>query len=333
MAKTDDLNYADLRADFGSVAGIGAVLNDPDLMLLAYQSQGWTNAKVVYPDPNDPTKFKIEPGEKEEGVEWDSSKIGVEVQKTDWYKNNDGNIRLAQDARNTDPASFATKVENIKESLRRKATERGADLSMMSDEELTQLSENILTNNYTYVSASPDGAIPDSVLDKHLTPLIQMSGGGDFRGQAQANASALRAYADKYGVALSDKWYDNAIRGLDANTTTLVDLQTEIVNNARETWPTLDGISLTKSTTDIADSYMQRMANVLEMDIDTITLETPEIKNALVAKDEAGNPIRKTMWEFEQDLRMDPRWETTQQGQKELSDASVRMLKEFGFYE
>ena len=171
------------------------------------------------------------------------------------------------------------------------------------------------------------------MLDKHLTPLISMNESGDFRGQAQTNAVQLRAFAEKYGVSLSDQWFDNAIQGLDGNTTTLIDLQTEIVNNARETWPTLDGISLTKSTYDIADSYMQRMANVLEMDVDTINLETPEIKNALVSKDADGNPMRKTMWEFEQDLRMDPRWETTKQGQQELGDASMRMLKEFGFYE
>ena len=333
--KTDDLDWADLQEDFGSVAGLGAILArdddgvliNPKLALLAYQSQGWTGAKVSADGKT------IEPGKKEEGVEWDPGKISIEVQKTDWYKDNDGNRRLAADAKNTDLASWNTKVSNTKESLKRMATQRGADLSYMTEEKLDELADTILTNNYTYVAGSPDGAIPDSVLDRHLPPLIRMNESGDFRGQAQTNAATLRGFAEKYGVAMSDQWYANAIQGLDGNTTTLIDLQTEIVNNARETWPTLDGISLTKSTYDIADSYMQRMANVLEMDVDTINLETPEIKNALVSKDADGNPLRKNMWEFEQDLRMDPRWETTKQGQQELSDAGMRMLKEFGFYE
>ena len=333
--KTDNLDWADLQEDFGLVAGLGAILArdengaliNPELALLAYQSQGWTDAKVSADGK------RIEPGKKEEGVEWEPGKISIEVQKTDWYKDNDGNRRLAADAKNTDIASWNTKVSNIKESLKRMATQRGADLSSMTDEQLDQLSETILTNNYTYVSGSPDGAIPDSVLDRHLTPLIRMNESGDFLGQAQTNAAALRGFAEKYGVAMSDRWYADAIQGLDENTINLVDLQTEIVNNARETWPTLDGISLTKSTQDIADSYMQRMANVWEMDIDTINLDTPEIKKALVGVDADGNPYRQTMWEFEQSLRNDPRWDNTEQGQKELGAGSMQMLKELGFWE
>lgn len=330
MANVDDLDLAELQADFGGVSGIGLILANPELLLLAYQSQGWTNAKIVYPDPNDPTKFEIEEGEKEEGVEWEPNKIAAEVTNTDWYKTNDGNLRLADNAKNTDPATWATQLDNVKGSIIRKATERGANLEGF---DVDKMAENVLRNNYTYISKAPDGEIPDSVLDSYLTPLVTMNANGDFRGAAQTSAAQLRSFAEKYGVAMSDQWYASAIQGLDQNTINLVDLQTEIVNNARETWPTLDGISLTKSTYDIADSYMQRMANVLEMDVDTINLETPEIKNALVSKDADGNPIRRTMWEFEQDLRMDPRWETTKQGQQELSDASMRMLKEFGFYE
>ena len=330
MAKTDDLDLAELQADFGGVSGIGLILANPELLLLAYQSQGWTNAKIVYPDPNDPTKFEIEEGEKEEGVEWEPNKIAAEVTSTDWYKTNDGNLRLADNAKNTDPATWATQLENVKKSIIRKATERGANLEGF---DVDDMAENILRNNYTYISKAPDGAIPDSVLDSYLTPLVTMDANGDFRGEAQTSASQLRAFAEKYGVVMSDRWYSDAIQGLDENTINLVDLQTEIVNNARETWPTLDGISLTKSTQDIADSYMQRMANVWEMDIDTISLETPEIKKALVGVDADGNPYRQTMWEFEQSLRNDPRWDSTAQGQRELGEGSMMMLKELGFWE
>ena len=323
MAKTDKLDIGDLQEDFGSVGGVGLVLSNPELLVLAYKSQGWTNAKIG-------KNGKVIPGKKEEGVEWDDSKIAAELTNTTWYQENDGNLRVADNAKNTDPATWGTNVEQIKSSLQRKAVERGASLE---GQDLDALAEEILRTNYSYISRTPDAQIPDSVLDSYLTPLVALGPGGELKGSAGLNASQLRQYAEQYGVAMTDKWYLEQVQALENGETTEFDVKNIIVNNARETWPTLgDQITEYRSVYNIADSYIQRMAATLEMDPDTINLDTPEIKNALVAVGPDGNPIRKTMWEFEQGLRKDPRWDTTKQGQKELSDASMQMLKDFGFW-
>ena len=325
--KADKLVREDLEEDYGGDYGIGLILSEPTLLLLAYQAQGYKDAEIIY---NEDGSFKkIKSGKISEGEEWTDAKIDSEIRNSDWYGTYDANVRLATAAKESGDPTWTTQISNIVGTLERKAVERGANIEGV---DLNKIAEEILTNNYTYVDKTPDGSIPDSILDSYLTPLIVAGQDGTFKGQAEISAQTLREYAEKYGVSMSDKWFANAIQSLDSNATTLVDLQNEIINNARETWPTLDGISSTRSTMDIADSYIQRMANVWEMDPDTISLETPEIKKALVGVDADGNPYRQTMWEFEQSLRNDPRWDGTEQGQRELGEGSMMMLKELGFW-
>jgi hypothetical protein len=333
--KTDELDTGELYEDFGALTGIGVVLArdengkylNPELVVLAYKSQGWTKAKLS------PNGKKVIPGKKEEGVEWDSNKITAELTKTNWYDENDGNIRVADNAKATDSATYMKDVGNVKEALKRIAVQRGADLSGYSEEQLDELAEDILRSNYSYITRGPDSQIPDSVLDSYLTPLISMGGDGSMKGEAGLTASGLRQMAEQYGVMFSDKWYLEQIQALDNGTTTEFDVKAQIVDSARETWSTIgDQINENRSTYQIADSYIQRMAATWEMDPDTINLETPEIKNALMKMGPDGQPYRQTMWEFEQDLRNDPRWDNTKQGQKELGDGSMMMLKELGFW-
>jgi hypothetical protein len=333
--KTDTLDTGELQEDFGSLTGIGVVLArdengvflNPELVILAYQSQGWTNAKL------NAAGTKVIPGKKEEGVEWDQNKITAELTNTTWYEENDGNVRVAQNAKNTDSATWLKDVGNIKASLKRKAVERGADLSGYSEEQLDTLAEEILTANYSYITRGPDSQIPDSVLDSYLTPLISMGEDGSMKGAAGLTASTLRQMTEQYGVMFSDKWYLEQIQALENGETTEFDIKSQVVDSARETWGTIgDQINENRSTYQIANSYIQRMAATWEMDPDTINLETPEIKNALMKMGPDGKPYKQTMWEFEQDLRMDPRWDATKQGQQELTAGSMKMLKDYGFW-
>ncbi|NDB65204.1 MAG: hypothetical protein EB168_05995, partial [Euryarchaeota archaeon] len=52
--KTDKLDTAELQSDFGGITGIGIILAkdedgrylNPELIVMAYRSQGWENAKI-----------------------------------------------------------------------------------------------------------------------------------------------------------------------------------------------------------------------------------------------------------------------------------------------
>lgn len=324
-SKTDRLSMGDLKADLGTSWGVGLVLSVPELRVLAFQSQGWLDARV------DPETGKIIKGKKTEGVEWDANKIALEIQNSKWYAKNDANVRLAENARLSDPATWQRKVTNVAGTLRRRATEMGAVLDGVDIEDLAQ---KILKTNYSYVDGSPDGSIPDSVLDEFLVPMIRAKDSGDFGGKAGMSAASIRQTLKQYGVTVTDSWVLDAVRGLEDGTKTEQDILNGIVDIAKQTWGSLaGGISDTVSTTQLASSYIATLANTLEIDEQAIDLNTPEIKQALMYVDPAtGQQRQKSLWEFEQDLRKDPRWEGTKQGQKELGDAAMGMLRDFGFW-
>jgi hypothetical protein len=321
--KTDTLDTAALREDLGGAYGVGLIMANKELLALAYRSQGWTDAHVD-------KQGNLVIGKKSEGEEWDSTKTALEIQNSDWYKNHDGSWRQAENDRLSDPASWQRKVSNITSVLLDKAVKAGAALDQA---EAQKYAESMLRNNYAYLGGAVDGDIPDSLVRGYLAPLIHANDKGEYSGQAGITAATLRQAADAYGVKMTDKWYLDSIQKLQAGSITESDLRNQLLNTSRSAWAGLaDKISETTTVKDLASSYIQAMADTWEIDPDRIDVYTPEIQKALTFVDpKSGTTRQKTLWEFQQDLRNDPRWDRTAQGRKELGDASMKMLKDFGF--
>lgn len=321
----DTLDQSQLAA-FGSSYGVGLIMSNPELLALAYQSQGWTNAHV------DSNTGQVVAGKHTPGVEWDASRIALQIANTNWFKTHDEQQRTAENARLSDPAGWARHVQNVAASLTKQAQSLGADLSGV---DVNGLADQLLRDNWDWIGSSPDGAIPDSIINAHLVPLIHANQSGGFSGAAGTNASAIRQLAEQYGVKMSDQWYVSMVRGLQDGSVTETDIRNQLVNTSKSAWGALAGnINDHTSVQDLASSYIQTMASTLELDPSQVTLDSPEIKQALSYIDPSnGQPRQKSLWEFEQSLRNDPRWENTKQGQRELSNAGVQWLKDFGFWE
>lgn len=325
MAAEDTLDQAELQADLGTAWGVGLILSNPQLAVLAYKSQGWSGAYY------DKKKKRVIPGQKRKGKEWSAAKIALEIQNTKWYQNRDGSTRMAENARLSDPATWARNLSDISDTLQRQAAQMGADISGLN---LEKTAERILKENYLYVDRNPDGAIPESVINSFLVPLINAGEEGQFAGGAATNAMSIRATAKSYGVDMTDKWVLDTVRKLQDGSLTQADVLNQIVTSARSAYPTLgENINESVSVQDLASSYISKMASVWEMDEDTIDLKDPTIQKAMMYIDPGtGQTRQKSLWEFEQELRQDKRWDSTAQGQQELSEAGMSMLRDFGFW-
>jgi hypothetical protein len=71
--------------------------------------------------------------------------------------------------------------------------------------------------------------------------------------------------------------------------------------------------------------YKNLMANTLEINPQTITLNDPTLRSAITADKEVP------LYEFERQLRKDNRWQYTTQANKEVGDATQQILRDFGF--
>jgi hypothetical protein len=75
----------------------------------------------------------------------------------------------------------------------------------------------------------------------------------------------------------------------------------------------------------IYSPYKNLMANTLEINPETITLNDPTLRTAITAENEVP------LYQFERQLRQDNRWQYTNQARSEVADAAKKILQDFGF--
>lgn len=71
--------------------------------------------------------------------------------------------------------------------------------------------------------------------------------------------------------------------------------------------------------------YKRTMANILEIPLDTITLDDSVLRGAI------GPDGPMTIFDFQKQLRKDARWQYTDQAREEVSSAALKVLRDFGF--
>jgi hypothetical protein len=80
----------------------------------------------------------------------------------------------------------------------------------------------------------------------------------------------------------------------------------------------------------IADPYIAKMANTLEVDPNTVSLSDPTLAKALQAVDDKGNPASVPLWQFDQMLKQDSRWQYTNNAWKDVGDQAMQIAQMFG---
>jgi hypothetical protein len=75
------------------------------------------------------------------------------------------------------------------------------------------------------------------------------------------------------------------------------------------------------------------MSNLLEVDPGTLNLYTPAIRKAMqgTADPSTGQRTSTPLWQFEDQVRQDPRWQYTQNARDTASTALVKLGADFGF--
>jgi len=143
----------------------------------------------------------------------------------------------------------------------------------------------------------------------------------------------LRQLADNNGVSYNGDWFNNAARSIVGGTRSFQDFENDIRNQAASAFPTYaEQIRAGQNVKDIASPYINSMSRILEINPDGITLEDNSIRQALSGiSPKDGKPAAKSLWEFERDIRKDPRWNNTNNARESASSLALGVLKDMGF--
>lgn len=251
--------------------------------------------------------------------QWTAAKFVAKLRTTDWYRKHSETWRTSEALRITDPEAYKAKVAETKASVIAMASSMGASLT---DKEINDYASLIYRSGYSEQQAR-------AALAAHIDPPA-MPGG--LTGDAGKVEDQLRATALRNGQSYSDSFYLQAAQQVVAGSADIQHWEDQIRQQAATAYPVFaDKITAGMDVADLASGYVNKQAEVLEVDPSSITLADPHIKQALGGIDETGNPTAMGMWDFEKSLRADPRWQRTKGARDQTDSATVAILQSFGF--
>lgn len=283
----------------------------PPVDKLDLQKVGWNKA-VLTTYPELAAKFR-------QGVAegWSQQKFQAEIRNTKWYKTHAESWRNTEIVRLTDPKTYSQNLNASKAEVVAQASAMGATLSG------SQL--NSVVNQVFRLGVS--GAQLNKLLSNYV-----VASDGVMKGAAGTTQEELKRLARANGVSYNDNWYSSASRAVVGGVKTLQDYENDIRRQAASAFPVYaEQIKAGQDVADIASPYVQRMGALLEINPADVDLFDSSIREALSGRNpETGKAQAKSLWQFENDLRKDPRWQKTNNAKETYANATQGLLKTWG---
>lgn len=251
--------------------------------------------------------------------QWTTDRFQAELQDTDWFKSNDQYARIAWAQEQVGGADWLDRTRVAKETVRRRAAQLGARLT---GPELDALARRTIYEGWD--QAGRQGFL-DAALADEITFLPDDR--GSVFGAAGNLADQLRLEAQANGIRYSDTWYQDAVRSVTRGDSTEDDWIRTVRDQAAGRWqPFANQIKAGQSAYSLASPYIQLMADELELNPNDISLDDSYVQRAMMGSNGEALPL----WEFQRQLRNDPRWLNTNRAQNEVTSVADAVMQMFG---
>lgn len=244
------------------------------------------------------------------------------LRETKWYQKNSDTARQTQILQKTDPATYNQRLAAMQDKIAQQAGQAG---SVFSQRQLHDIAQQAMMFGWD-----------DNMITKILSEHVQTQKGGRYGGAAGQAQQELNQYAYQMGVTLSDPTLKTWLSNIVGQTHTIDDYKGFIQQQAMNTFPSLTKeLAGGQTLSQIADPYVQQMAQTLELNPTELNVFTPQIRQALQGvRQQDGSVVATPLYQFEQQIKSDPAlgWTKTDNGRAALSAASSQVLKDMGFH-
>ena len=249
--------------------------------------------------------------------QWDGTLFQANLKNTKWWKNTSDSNRKAQIAAKSDPATYKATIEAAQEGARQAAVSMGA---ILSEKSLKRLAKNIVHFDWN-----------DAQIQNFLGKFIDFNDKKVMGGMAGAAYQQLRGVAMENGVKLTEQGLKNSAAYVVRGLSTMEEEVGKIRQTAMSANPYFaEQIAAGQNLADIANPYVQLMAEELEMPSTKITMSNPLIRSALGRLDNQGQPAPLSLTDFQQELRSEPAWRRTQRAQSNVFSIGNQVLQDMG---
>ncbi len=240
------------------------------------------------------------------------------LKNTQWFKTSSTRWQETEVERLTRPAQYKSGMAAARQAVINQAAKVGATLDEAT---LTTATTQFYRQGWT-----------EQQLNSSLSAYVTIKD-GQISGDTGSSIDKLRQLASDNGVSYNDSYYQTAAQAIVAGTKTLDDYVNDVQTLAASSYPVYaKQIREGQSVKDIVSPYIQRMGALLEINDQDIQLTDPTIREAISGIDPATGEARtKSLWQFENDLRKDPRWLQTNNARDTMANATSGVLKAWGF--
>jgi hypothetical protein len=245
------------------------------------------------------------------GPNKDEAEAKLKYYETNYYKSISATSSDRTLQKESQPGVYANNLEKYKLAQRKRLTTAG--VSNVDD----------ATLEAAYLGGWDDNQLDIKALaGKGTKPL-----GGDALG----TADALKTFANSFGMTYSPSQYDKWSIDIFSGNTTVDDLKNKVKTDAASAYPAyaeqiLKGTSLDS----LASAYRTSIANILEVDPDSVDYNNPFLRRALQNVGPDGKAIVKPIWQFEKELRSSKEWEYTNNARDTMDTLSLKVLRDWG---
>lgn len=240
----------------------------------------------------------------------------AKVLESDFYRNNNALARQRKTAAKNQPGAYAQELDAYKVTAKKRLISAGIQWTPGVEKQVAFAYENGMSED-------------------QVDQLIIKSGElGKLGGTNMGSISSLQSFANSYGVGnlLNTSYWDTKSKLLFAGETTPEDIMNDIKNLSASAYPAYaEGIKNNVSLSALASNVTSTVANLLELDPDTVTFDNPLVKRIMGYINPAtGKQEIMPQWMVDKTVKSSNDWLYTKNATATIDSLTTKVFSDWG---
>lgn len=252
---------------------------------------------------------------------WTPEKFVAQMRATKWFKKKSASVRNAILQETSDPATFQASLDQMTATVQDTyGSMFGANMDEKQVSKWARMAVRLGWSQAELVDRISSTVDYEKMLKKD-----------SLGGTAAETKAQLDSLASSYGVRLGDQWKARQLAKIMSGDDTLAGIQTKVQEMAmREYKAFADRIAAGETVSEIADPYVSRYAELLEMNPNSVKLNDDMIQRAMKQTGPDGKAAAMDLHTFEKEVRKDNRWQYTMNARQEVANVTSELMRSFG---
>lgn len=253
---------------------------------------------------------------------WTADRFTASLRDTKWFQRHSASFRNAILQEASDPESYRANVDQMY------STVRDAWGNLFGGETMDEKDLRRIAETAHRMGWSQAELVDRLTKGQNYRKLLGNKKLGGSAAQAEGQLDALTR---NYGLDLGKNWKAAQVKKLLNGDDTIEGVQQRVRDEAARQYRAFaDRIQGGETVMEIASPYMQKMADLLELNPEDINLQDKTIQRALNARTDSGEPAAMDLASFADEVRKDVRWQYTDNARQRAEGVGRSLLQLFG---